>query len=302
MKINFRFCLVLLSFLILKNPQNLANAQIILKNLVQISELSSSNIIFKQYQQEVEQANKDLFLENQGQQNFYTYICKKNDSFISISARCCIRQETLASVNNIENAQSSLEGKQIVLPTHDGLFIAENPESTLEMILQNKYKKNLASYKKYKINERCFYFIPNAKFSPSERSFFLNPGFVSPLEQKIITSSFGKRISPISGKWKNHNGIDLAASYDSNVYACRSGTVLEIKKMDQVYGNCIILLHSNGFTSLYAHLSEILVEENQSLSAGHLIGKVGLTGLTTGPHLHFEIHQNGTAKNPEDYF
>lgn len=301
MKFNFKFCLFLLSFLIFKNPQNL-NAQINFQNLVQISELSSSNTIFKQYQQEVEQANKDFFLNRESFPNFYTYICQKDDSFISLSARCCIRQETIASANNIENAQNSLEGKQIVLPTHDGLFIAENPNSTLEMILQNKYRENLESYRKYKINNRNFYFIPNAKFSPSERGFFLNPGFVSPLEQKIITSSFGKRISPISGKWKNHNGIDLAADYGSNVFACRSGTVLEIKKMDSVYGNCIILLHSNGITSLYAHLSEILVEKNQNISAGHLIGKVGLTGLTTGPHLHFEIHQNGNARNPEDYF
>ena len=272
------------------------------QNYAEIPELSSRNILFRQYEQEVENANK-IFMEGKNSfQNFYAYTCTKGDNIISLSARTCIRQETLATANNIENAQTSLDGKKILLPVKDGIFIAENPSSTLEIILKNQYENQLETAQKFLLFGKKYFFLADKKFTPQQRAFFLSPGFVPPLSTKIITSSFGNRISPISGKWKKHNGIDLAADYGSEIFACRGGKVLEIKKMDSIYGNCIILLHSGGFTSLYAHLSEILVEEGQEISAGKVIGKVGLTGLTTGPHLHFEIHQNGIAENPEKFY
>ena len=109
------------------------------------------------------------------------------------------------------------------------------------------------------------------------------------------------RISPISGKWKIHKGIDLAAARGSRILACREGLVKLAAKGNPVYGNYVVLKHPNGMESLYANMDLISVEKNQKVTTGQTLGTVGTTGLSTGPHLHFEISQNGSPLNPENY-
>lgn len=263
-----------------------------------IPELKSNDIMFSQYQAEVLYSNKTITEGKIPPITFYTYITKKDDDFFSIAARTCIRQETLATLNSIDNSRELKIGQKIYLPSCDGIFINENANTILEKILYNQYKDKLDSLFEIKLNGKKLYFAIGQRFTPEQRSFFLKPGFYNPLEQAVLTSAFGKRISPISGKWKNHNGIDLASPYGSKVYSCRSGIVKKIVKNDYIYGNYIEIKHNENITSLYAHLSEILIKENETISGGQLIGKVGTTGLTTGPHLHFEIKENGKAEDP----
>ena len=118
-----------------------------------------------------------------------------------------------------------------------------------------------------------------------------------PLSKKIVTSGFGYRVSPITGKWKFHAGIDLAAPEGTEVYACKQGKVKTAAYSD-IYGNYIVLSHNNSTTSLYAHLSQILVQKNESVATGQKIGLTGTTGASTGPHLHFEVRENGTPMDP----
>ncbi len=105
-----------------------------------------------------------------------------------------------------------------------------------------------------------------------------------------LTSGFGWRTHPISGERRFHRGVDLAAAYGTPVIAAFSGKVEVADWMDG-YGMTIILTHKNSTQTLYAHLSEIFVKPGDAIEQGALIGRVGSTGLSTGPHLHFELHQ-----------
>ncbi|MGN0728604.1 M23 family metallopeptidase [Treponema sp.] len=273
------------------------------QNFPEIPALESRDFLFSQYQQEVQESQKELFRENSAEPSFYSYKAKKGDSVITVAARCSIWQETLSTVNSIDTSSEPLEGKTIILPTANGLFIPENPNSSIEILLSNEHseKISLGNSAAYKINGRLFFFIPGARFSPAERAYFLNPGMSMPLEKSILTSSYGKRKSPITGKWQFHRGIDLAAPEGTPVFACKSGTVKKIERGNRIYGNLIVLSHAGGLESYYAHLSAILTEEGSAVATGQKIGEVGSTGLATGPHLHFEIKQNGSAQNPEKF-
>lgn len=113
-----------------------------------------------------------------------------------------------------------------------------------------------------------------------------------------ISSEYGWRV--LWGRDDFHLGIDMAAPTGSNVYASASGTVL-ISAWHYSYGYYILIDHGNGTATLYAHNSQLLVSEGQSVSQGQLIAKVGSTGSSSGPHLHFEVRVGGKTQNPRNY-
>jgi len=115
-----------------------------------------------------------------------------------------------------------------------------------------------------------------------------------------ISSPFGYRSDPMNLAKKMHEGIDIAASSGDNIKASASGKVI-YSGSNGNYGRCIILNHNNGITTLYAHASSLLVEEGEKVKKGDVIAKVGSSGKSTGPHLHFEVRINGTPDNPIKY-
>lgn len=126
-------------------------------------------------------------------------------------------------------------------------------------------------------------------------------GFIWPSYATTITSLFGNRIHPITGKANNHTGVDIAAAGGTNILAAKSGIVIT-SAYNSSYGNYVVISHGNGQTTLYAHMSRRLVSEGQSVTQGQAIGLVGSTGSSTGNHLHFEVRENGTRKDPLSYF
>jgi len=117
-----------------------------------------------------------------------------------------------------------------------------------------------------------------------------------------ISSPYGYRTHPIYGTKKFHAGIDIAASSGSNIVAAESGTViLSSWGYNGGYGNYIIISHGNGYTTRYAHCSNLYVKVGDTVSRGQVIAAVGSTGASTGPHCHFEVRINGETKNPSDY-
>jgi murein DD-endopeptidase MepM/ murein hydrolase activator NlpD len=112
-----------------------------------------------------------------------------------------------------------------------------------------------------------------------------------------ISSAFGWRVHPILGDSRFHAGLDFAADYGTAIYAADRGTVI-FAGWYGGYGNAVILDHGNGITTLYAHSSEVYVVEGQTVQRGQAIAAVGSTGFSTGPHLHFEVRQDGTPIDP----
>lgn len=124
-------------------------------------------------------------------------------------------------------------------------------------------------------------------------------GYLRPVSGRI-SSPYGNRIHPVTGLPSFHGGVDFAASYGTGIKATRSGEVI-VKTYNSSYGNYIIIDHGNGIASLYAHMSGFNVSIGQEVSQGSVIGFIGSTGSSTGPHLHFEIRVNGTRVNPMNY-
>ena len=122
-----------------------------------------------------------------------------------------------------------------------------------------------------------------------------------PAANNVITCKWGMRTHPVTKKYKLHTGIDLRASTGTKVYAANSGEVTT-SGYSSAWGNYIIINHGGGYTTLYAHLSRRNVSKGKKVKQGDVIGLSGNTGYSTGPHLHFEINQNGTSKNPLDWF
>ena len=115
-----------------------------------------------------------------------------------------------------------------------------------------------------------------------------------PSYTSYITSPYGYRVNPVSGIYKLHAGCDVGASYGSAIYAAASGTVI-LASWNGGYGNCVMINHGNGYTTLYGHMSSIAVSVGQTVSMGQTIGYVGSTGNSTGPHLHFEVRSSATG-------
>jgi murein DD-endopeptidase MepM/ murein hydrolase activator NlpD len=125
---------------------------------------------------------------------------------------------------------------------------------------------------------------------------------VSNKNLKRIASGFGKRIDPIYKIPKMHEGLDFTAPVGTPVYATGNGTVSQVEYGNTGYGNHIMLSHTVGYQSMYAHLSRITVREGQKVNRGDLIGYVGSTGKSTAPHLHYEVWKSGTKLDPINFF
>lgn len=120
-------------------------------------------------------------------------------------------------------------------------------------------------------------------------------------ESVSVTSDFGWRMHPIYGYEKFHTGVDLGYSYGSPVGALDAGTVV-LADWYGGYGNCVIVQHDNGDSTLYGHLARIMAEPGERVEAGHLIGYSGSTGVSTGPHLHVEWWHDGQYCDPLPLF
>ena len=124
-------------------------------------------------------------------------------------------------------------------------------------------------------------------------------GFAYPVKFSGVASPFGNRFHPVLKKYILHTGVDFVAKYIP-LRAAKDGVVSFAGNMSG-YGKIIIIKHSNGYETRYAHLSVISTKVGEHVNKGDLIGKTGASGRVTGPHLHFEIRKDGVPKNPMKY-
>lgn len=155
--------------------------------------------------------------------------------------------------------------------------------------LASELKKVEETSKLFKTNKNAINYYPN--ISPIKTKDFIE-----------LSSPYGWRKHPIFNKYLFHNGVDISANPGTNVYATAQGRVVYILYSKYGYGNRVVIKHAYGFKTLYAHLSIIYVKKGQWIKKNQIIGLVGNTGLSTAPHLHYEIIKNDEYRDPLGYF
>jgi hypothetical protein len=272
-----------------------------------ITRLDAGDTAFRQYAADVEASRLRIHNRERNGETasslaeglaVYAYRPGPRDDAFSLAARCNVPVSALATLNRLPHPDSFAGASSLLLPSMPGIFIPERPGTDLELLLlAGRAGEEGVSVVIRGDGGGRFRFIPGADFSPTELAFFLNTGFRYPLRTYRLTSPFGPRRNPVTGNFAVHQGLDLAAPEGTGVYAARDGEVVEIGS-DPVYGNFIIIRHGETWTSLYGHLSKFEIALRSRVRSGTLIGRVGSTGQSTGPHLHFELRQNGRAQDP----
>jgi len=264
-----------------------------------IEKLNSSDLLFKQLTEDI-----SSFYQNSEQRKelrplqIYRVLLEKDSTIFALAAHFNLPYETITTLNRISRPQIIKEGSEILIPNRPGIFVPLIPASDIEYMIRSWRSMDSAQELSIRGGKGGdFYFLSGEKFHQLERTFFLGIMFRFPLPTGIITSPFGERINPITGKPHFHNGIDIAAPLGTEILASRAGIILNTG-YNEVYGNFITIKHEANYETVYCHLNKIFVELNQEVQSGMIIGTVGTTGMSTGPHLHFEILGRGHAKDP----
>jgi murein DD-endopeptidase MepM/ murein hydrolase activator NlpD len=228
---------------------------------------------------------------------YFQYRVKKDDTFFKIMARTGMDLETLSSVNELSSPHDLAEGMILEIPNMRGIFHPEANQNSDKMKHELAEKYNVPSSNLQFDESREKWFIPGVVMGKTEKSFFYGSGFSTPLKSAIMSSAFGHRIDPFTKKTTFHGGIDLAAKQGSDVFASQDG-IVDLAEKSGGYGKLIILKHTMGYETRYGHLESFFVKNGDHVKKGQKIGEVGMTGRTTGPHLHFEVRRNSRRQKP----
>jgi murein DD-endopeptidase MepM/ murein hydrolase activator NlpD len=233
-----------------------------------------------------------------------SYRVQKGDSVSKIAAAHSISMDAIIASNNIANARRLREGEILKIPNMDGIPYTVNKGDTLSKIssalgvpLEAVLDAN--DIQSSTIAQGTVLFIPGARMRSEDLKLALGELFKYPLRGRL-TSPYGWRSDPISGVRRFHAALDLAAGMGTPVKAAMDGRV-SMAGVNATYGKYIILTHSGGYQTMYAHLNAFSVNQGDYVDQGLKIGEVGNTGYSTGPHLHFAIYKNGRAVNPLDF-
>ncbi len=241
--------------------------------------------------------------ENLPELKFYKYKVKKGDNFWKILSQTSLNIDTLSTINGFSSPNDLIPGKTIFLPNMRGVLHKLSKDDTLETI-SDKYKipaEYIIKANKITSMNKQYLFIPCAELSRNQRSSFMRSDFIKPVQSMRLTSNFGYRKHPIYNKILFHNGLDYECSVGTPVKAAKKGEVIFTGKSGS-YGNLVVLQHSDGYRTYYAHLSGYKVKKGDIVDAGQTVALSGNSGLSTGPHLHFEIRKNDIAINPHRLF
>ncbi len=173
--------------------------------------------------------------------------------------------------------------------------------SASDLIIQTSQKADYLEKQLYVQSNSFDYLIGLSKTQKDRLKHIPSIQPVAEKNLKHVASGYGTRIDPIYGTPRFHAGMDFTARVGTPVYATGQGTVI-YADWKQGYGKCIIIDHGYNYQTLYAHLNDYTVRKGQKVVRGDLIGKVGSTGKSTGPHLHYEVHYKGRPDNPAKYY
>ena len=215
---------------------------------------------------------------------------------------CFVTYEERTRTVTAEDGTETEESYTVAIPVADIAAVYGNLENVLHLQLSEEQKSNADS-----IYNLVRYGIAGGSegwMSGADVPFIGADGFCSPIGsgwERRVTSEFGNRVDPITGKRKGHGGMDLAVPTGTPIRAALPGTVTVSKYNAGGYGHYVMIDHGNGLATLYGHCSKLLAKVGQTVEAGDIIALSGSTGRSTGPHLHFEARVNGERMNPRAY-
>ncbi len=263
------------------------------------------------------------------QATMQTYEVQSGDTLSAISLKLNIPMETIVAMNSeyMDSVNSTIHIGQTLVIT------VPEPELAVEWVNREHYSETYEADVKYVDNDEWFTtqqqilqqpqagyreLIADIHYSNDEevsrdiikqdvlmeavpkiieRGTKIPPTFIWPLSGGRISSYFGRRRSPTAGASTYHKGLDIATPTGSSVYAS-SGGVVSSAGWQGGYGYAVVIRHPDGHSTRYGHLSKILVSVGQSVAQGQTIARSGSTGVSTGPHLHFEVIENGVQVDP----
>jgi len=232
---------------------------------------------------------------------FSFHAIESGDIIGHVAARAGLNEDTLISVNNIRNTRLMQVGQVIRIPNQNGIYYIVRAGDTLESVAE----AHSTTVSHIRVANELFsdalvpntrIFVPGGRMDWVSRQEINGDLFIWPTAGRI-TSNFGFRRSPFTGARQFHGGIDIAAPRGTPIRAAMSGRVARVG-YNNILGNYVILNHHSGFRTIYAHMHVVRVRPGANVATGERLGDVGSSGLSTGPHLHFEVHRNGVRVNP----
>ena len=229
----------------------------------------------------------------------HQHLVEKGDTLWGISRKYKVPLKSIAQVNRIELTKPLQIGEKLLIPgtTFQGAWYIIKAGDTYSSIAQRYNVEWQDLQKANGIPPRRLQIGTKIRIPSGEAPVvFANPLRI-PL---VVTSKYGYRPHPVTHRRQFHEGIDFRAATGTPVYASRAGKVIFAGRKGG-YGKTVGIEHEDDFTTWYGHLSRIRVKVGQSVSQGKVIGLSGNTGISTGPHLHFEIRYKGRSEKPTQY-
>lgn len=237
---------------------------------------------------------------------YETYRVKKGDMIGFIADKYNVTQDTIISVNSIKQSRLIQVGQYLKIPSIPGIIYTVKKDGETPATIAQKYE--VEAEKCALVNSLTVdvglkagasIFVPDAELDWVTRQEINGDLFHNPLKSRYwLSSPYGWRDSPFNtGKRTFHSGVDMATSQGTPIYAALDGKVTTTG-YSAVYGNYVIITHHSGYKSLYAHMSKITCKKGNFVYTNTVIGRVGSTGQSTGPHLHWTVYKNGKTVNP----
>ena len=237
---------------------------------------------------------------------YQTYRVKPGDMIGFIADAFDVTQDTIISVNNIKQSRLIQPGQYLKIPSMPGIVYTVKRDGETPETIAAKYEVNAEKCALVNLLEPASelaagtsLFVPDAELDWATRQEINGDLFHKPLHTRYwLSSPYGWRDSPFStGKRTFHSGVDMASSSGTPIYAALDGKVVGAG-YNATYGNYVIIEHHSGYRSLYGHMSKIACKRGNFVYTSTVIGYVGSTGMSTGPHLHFTVYKNGKTINP----
>ncbi len=237
---------------------------------------------------------------------YQTYRVKAGDMIGFIADAFDVTQDTIISVNNIKQSRLIQPGQYLKIPSMPGIIYTVKKNGETPQTIAEKYKVNAekcasANYVSLdtELKAGTSLFVPDAELDWATRQEINGDLFKKPLHARYwLSSNYGWRNSPFNaGARTFHGGIDMAVSAGTPIYAALDGTVTAVG-YNATYGNYVIITHHSGYKTLYGHMKSTACRKGNFVYTNTVIGYVGSTGMSTGPHLHFTVYKNGKTINP----